>query len=126
MRRQAVRLGERPDQVRGVRVQPPRGLFQGDPGHHVRVEQLAQPPGQPRIARGGSLGALVTQPLAEPLGDQREPALRVQLLPRHGNDRDNRAAVRGVPRDALDLVGIAVHGPRNAVDKVLKGAWLHS
>jgi len=42
-----------------------------------------------------------------------------------GNDRDNRAAVAAVPRDQLDLVGIAVHGPRNAVDKVLKGASLH-
>ena len=42
-----------------------------------------------------------------------------------GNDRDNRAAVRGVPRDKLDLVGIALHGPKNAVDKVLKGAVMH-
>ncbi|MFD9075488.1 DUF2000 family protein [Streptomyces lasiicapitis] len=42
-----------------------------------------------------------------------------------GNDRDNRAAVRAVPGDQLDLVGLAVHGPRNAVDKVLKGARMH-
>ncbi|KUL46160.1 hypothetical protein ADL22_11120 [Streptomyces sp. NRRL F-4489] len=42
-----------------------------------------------------------------------------------GNDRDNRAAVRAVPRDHLDLVGLAVHGPRNAVDRVLKGARMH-
>lgn len=42
-----------------------------------------------------------------------------------GNDRDNRAAVRAVPADRLDLVGLAVHGPRNAVDKVLKGARMH-
>ncbi|MGW2264946.1 DUF2000 family protein [Streptomyces koyangensis] len=42
-----------------------------------------------------------------------------------GNDRDNRAAVRAVGRDRLDLVGLAVHGPRNAVDKVLKGARMH-
>jgi hypothetical protein len=42
-----------------------------------------------------------------------------------GNDRDNRAAARAVPRDSLDLVGLAVHGPRNAVDKVLKGARMH-
>jgi hypothetical protein len=42
-----------------------------------------------------------------------------------GNDVDNRAAVRAVPRDKLDLVGLAVHGQRNAVDKVLKGAALH-
>ncbi|EWC63661.1 hypothetical protein UO65_0958 [Actinokineospora spheciospongiae] len=42
-----------------------------------------------------------------------------------GNDRDNRAAVRAVPRDHLDLVGLGVHGPRNAVDKILKGARMH-
>ena len=42
-----------------------------------------------------------------------------------GNDRDNRAAVRAVGRDELDLVGLALHGPRNGVDKVVKGARLH-
>lgn len=42
-----------------------------------------------------------------------------------GNDHDNRAVVRAVGRDHLDLVGIAVHAPRNAVDKVVKGARLH-
>ncbi|MFD9612503.1 DUF2000 family protein [Streptomyces sp. NPDC059083] len=42
-----------------------------------------------------------------------------------GNDRDNRAAVRAVGTGQLDLVGIAVYGPRNAVDKVLKGARMH-
>lgn len=42
-----------------------------------------------------------------------------------GHDRENRAAVKAVGRDRLDLVGMAVHGPRNAVDKVLKGARMH-
>ena len=42
-----------------------------------------------------------------------------------GNDRDNRAAVRAVRSADLDLVGLAVYGPRNAVDKVTKGARLH-
>ncbi|MFH7336959.1 DUF2000 domain-containing protein [Streptomyces hygroscopicus] len=42
-----------------------------------------------------------------------------------GNDRDNRAAVRAVPTAGLDLVGLAVYGPRNGVDKVLKGARMH-
>ncbi|MFF3213495.1 DUF2000 family protein [Streptomyces sp. NPDC002886] len=42
-----------------------------------------------------------------------------------GHDRANRAAVAAVGRDHLDLVGIAVHGARNAVDKVLKGARMH-
>ncbi|MGP4005426.1 DUF2000 family protein [Streptomyces sp. 4N124] len=42
-----------------------------------------------------------------------------------GNDRDNRAAVRAVPTGELDLVGLAVYGPRNAVDKAVKGARMH-
>ncbi len=42
-----------------------------------------------------------------------------------GHDEANRAAVAAVPGAGLDLVGLAVHGPRNAVDKVLKGATLH-
>src|SRR3954451_17780927 len=43
-----------------------------------------------------------------------------------GHDQDNRAAVRAVPRDQLDLVGLAVYGPKNAVDKVFKGARMHA
>ncbi|MFI6409087.1 DUF2000 family protein [Streptomyces sp. NPDC050548] len=42
-----------------------------------------------------------------------------------GNDRDNRAAVRAVPTAELDVVGLAVYGPRNGVDKVVKGARMH-
>ena len=42
-----------------------------------------------------------------------------------GHDAANRAAVAAVPGAELDLVGVALHGPRNAVDKVLKGAHLH-
>jgi hypothetical protein len=42
-----------------------------------------------------------------------------------GHDAANRAVVAAVPGDALDLVGVAVHGPKNAVDKIFKGARLH-
>ena len=42
-----------------------------------------------------------------------------------GHDEANRAAVRAVGTPDLDLVGLAVYGPRNAVDKVLKGARMH-
>ncbi|MFJ9892890.1 DUF2000 family protein [Streptomyces sp. NPDC091280] len=42
-----------------------------------------------------------------------------------GNDRDNRAAVRAVATADLDVVGLAVYGPRNGVDKVVKGARMH-
>ena len=42
-----------------------------------------------------------------------------------GNDADNRAAVKAVPRDELNLVGIGVYGARGSVDKALKSARLH-
>jgi len=42
-----------------------------------------------------------------------------------GNDEDNRAVVRAVAAAELRFAGIAVYGPRNAVDKLLKGVTLH-
>jgi hypothetical protein len=42
-----------------------------------------------------------------------------------GNDDDNRAVVRPVPAADLRFAGLALHGPRNAVDKVFKGVTLH-
>jgi hypothetical protein len=41
------------------------------------------------------------------------------------HDVANRAAVKAVRAGQLDLVGIAFHGPKNAVDKTLKGARMH-
>lgn len=41
------------------------------------------------------------------------------------NDEDNRAAVRSVGSDDLDLVGLAMYGDRKAVDKIVKGLKLH-
>jgi hypothetical protein len=54
-----------------------------------------------------------------------ECAVFTQELFATGNDRDNRAAVKAVATTELDLVGIAVYGPKNAVDKTLKGATKH-
>lgn len=42
-----------------------------------------------------------------------------------GFDEANRAVVRDVPAADLRLAGIAVYGPRNAVDKVCRGLSLH-
>jgi hypothetical protein len=76
---------------------------------------------------------LVFQGTKEVLGAAHERALS-RALPRAvftsdlfatGHDDANRAAVRAVGTSDLDLVGLAVHGPRNAVDKVLKGARMH-
>jgi hypothetical protein len=42
-----------------------------------------------------------------------------------GHDEANREVVRAVAAADLRLAGIAVYGPRNAVDKVCKGLALH-
>lgn len=55
-----------------------------------------------------------------------DAAVYIEDMFKTGNDEDNRAAVRAAPAGELPLVGLAVYGPKNAVDKVLKGLALHS
>ena len=43
-----------------------------------------------------------------------------------GHDGANRAAVAAVPSTDLNLVGIGLRGPRNVVDRLVKGARMHS
>lgn len=42
-----------------------------------------------------------------------------------GNDEDNRAAVRAVATDRLDLAGIALRAPHRDADAVLRGLARH-
>jgi hypothetical protein len=44
---------------------------------------------------------------------------------RTGHDGANRSVVRAVTGADLDVVGLAVFGPKNAVDKAVKGTDLH-
>ena len=73
-------------------------------------------------ADGQALGLARERALARELST----ALYTEELFKTDNDADNRAAVRAAEADRLNLVGLAVYGPRNAVDKVLKGLALHS
>ncbi|MCD4532799.1 DUF2000 family protein [Nocardioides sp. cx-169] len=76
---------------------------------------------------------LVFQAGADTLRAARERALRRGLplavytsdMFRTGDDAANRATVAAVAGAGLDLVGLALHGPKSAVDKVTKGARLH-
>jgi hypothetical protein len=47
------------------------------------------------------------------------PAVYIEALFKTTNDADNRAAFAAAPTDALDFVGIGVHGPRKTIDKVI-------
>jgi hypothetical protein len=42
-----------------------------------------------------------------------------------GNDEDNRAAVRAVTTERLDLVGIALRAPHRDADAILRGLARH-
>src|SRR5258708_4697138 len=51
-------------------------------------------------------------------------AVYIEDMFKTGNDDDNRAVVLAADPDALPLVGLAVYGPKNALDKILKGLQL--
>lgn len=52
-------------------------------------------------------------------------AIYVQDMFTTGHDAANRGTTENVPAAELDLVGLAVHGPKSQIDKVIKGARLH-
>ena len=79
---------------------------------------------QPVVVLSGDAGMLTTAH-ARALSRGLVPAVYIAEMFTTGHDAANRAAVRAVPRDALDLVGLAVRGARNAVDRTFKGAALH-
>jgi hypothetical protein len=79
---------------------------------------------QPIVVLSGD-AATLTASHAKALARGLDVAVYIAEMFTTGNDRANRAAVRAVARDSLDLVGMAVQGPRNAVDRVFKGATLH-
>jgi hypothetical protein len=79
---------------------------------------------QPVLVLSGD-GAVLQQARARALQRGLPLALFTTDLFATGGDDENRAAVAAVSGPDLDLVGIAVHGPKNAVDKVVKGASMH-
>jgi len=80
--------------------------------------------GQPVVVLEAD-GATIKAAHARGLGRELAMSVYTREMFSTGNDVANRAVVRAVGRDDLDLVGIAVHGPRNGVDKTVKGARLH-
>src|SRR5690606_5348874 len=80
---------------------------------------------------GGGVPEVVGLPYRDGSGNEYLPMIRrpvpvyTEELFKTSDDEDNRAAVAAVPADELRLAGICVSGPRNAVDKALKGLPLH-
>jgi hypothetical protein len=47
------------------------------------------------------------------------PAVYIEEMFKTTNDIDNRAAFAAAPVEALNFVGLGVHGPRKTIDKVI-------
>ncbi|MGY5957795.1 DUF2000 domain-containing protein [Kosakonia sp. BK9b] len=80
--------------------------------------------GQPMLIFAGSLDDLQR---THRKGLERDVTLvpYVEAMFATGNDDANRAVFLQEDADALNLVGIALRGPKKAVDKVIKGLTLH-
>lgn len=81
--------------------------------------------GQPVLVLEAATGAELGRALERALARGLRPAVFTADLFGTGHDAANRAAVAAVPRAGLDLVGIALRGPRRDVDRVTKGLRLH-
>jgi hypothetical protein len=92
-----------------------------DGSGHRYLEMFRQP-----VLVYAADGPLLTTVRERAAGRGLTTAIYTEDLFSTDNDDDNRAAVRAVASADLNLVGVAVYGPRNAVDKVFKGAALHS
>jgi hypothetical protein len=73
---------------------------------------------EPVFVYGGSLDEL-RRTHQRALSRALRPAIYIDAMFKTTNDADNRAAVEAAPADALDFVGIGVHGPRKVIDKVV-------
>ncbi|HEY9131483.1 MAG TPA: DUF2000 family protein [Dyella sp.] len=91
-------------------------------------------------ASGTRYGSMLVQPIVvfgadvEELRHARQKAIErsmlvipyVEAMFRTGNDEANRQAFLVEAVDSMNLVGIGIRGPKNGVDKVLKGFELHA
>jgi hypothetical protein len=93
----------------------------GDAAGHDYLPMFRQP-----VLVYAATGEQLSEAHARAMDRGMDVAVYIEEMFKTGNDDDNRAAVRSADADALPLVGLAVYGQKNAVDKVLKGLQLHS
>ncbi|MFA1545326.1 DUF2000 family protein [Actinomadura chokoriensis] len=79
---------------------------------------------QPVLVYEGGAGD-VLKAHARALAREMDIAVYIEDMFKTGHDEANRETVRAVTAEEMPLVGFAVHGPKNGVDKVLKGLRLH-
>ncbi len=73
---------------------------------------------EPVFVFGGTLEEL-RRTHQRALSRELAPAVYIEEMFKTANDADNRAAFAAAPVEALNLVGLGVHGPRKTIDKVI-------
>jgi len=88
---------------------------------HVQYLPMSQQPIMIHSSDGVRLKALLNKALAKDV----VVAIYTEELFKTFNDEDNREMVARFKTEELNLVGIAVRGKKNQVDRLLKGYELH-
>jgi hypothetical protein len=96
----------------------------GEPYEDAFGRQHARLLGQPMLILAANIETL-RRAYQQAIERNLARAVYVRSMFSTGHDAANRAAFRGEPADAPDLVGLALRGPKKDVDKATKGASLH-
>jgi hypothetical protein len=106
----------------GVAAAIPEAL--GEPYEDAAGNRYGRMLGQPMLVFAADLPGLQA---AHRQGLSRELRIvpYVHAMFSTGHDAANREAFRAQDAADLDLVGLALHGPKKAVDKAVKGLALH-
>ncbi|WGK59747.1 DUF2000 family protein [Pantoea sp. SS70] len=96
----------------------------GEPYVDAKARQYGNMAGQPMLVFAGDLAGLQR---AHRQGLERELTIipYVEAMFSTGHDAANREVFMAENADHLNLVGIALRGPKKAVDKAIKGLALH-
>ena len=96
----------------------------GEPYVDAKGRQYGNMAGQPMLVFAGDVAGLQR---AHRQGVERELTVipYVEAMFSTGHDAANREVFMAEDADNLNLVGIAIRGPKKAVDKAIKGLSLH-
>ena len=96
----------------------------GEPYVDAKGRQYGNMAGQPMLVFAGDVAGLQR---AHRQGLERELTVipYVEAMFSTGHDAANREVFMAEDADNLNLVGIAIRGPKKAVDKAIKGLSLH-
>jgi hypothetical protein len=81
--------------------------------------------GQPILIYGAD-GAALSRALERALARSVTPAVYTEYMFATTHDAANRAAVKGVIRTELNLVGLAMRAERRVIDKIIDGLKFHN